>query len=298
MKVLVSGGTGLVGRYIVNGLAYAGYDIVVGGRIAPPGDWFTAPAGFLPLTLEPEKDQSDAFTGIDAFVHAAFDHLPGKYRGGEGDDAARFRRLNLDGTLRLFETAKAAGVRRCVFFSSRAVYDGLAEGIALEETADLAPTSLYGEVKVAAELALAELSSPDFVTASLRLTGVYGALRPNKWDALFADHRAGRGIPPRAGTEVHGRDVAAAVQLMLETETSRINGLSFNVSDIILHTAQLVFGGALENPKDAPSLRRMDTRRIFALGWTPGGDPLLQETLARLHRSWIDDPPTGNILKM
>ncbi|MEH6691712.1 MAG: NAD(P)-dependent oxidoreductase [Pseudorhizobium pelagicum] len=298
MKVLVSGGTGLVGRYIVNGLAKAGYDLLVGGRTPPPDDWFTAPVSFIPLTLEPNEDQRAAFAGVDAFLHAAFDHLPGKYRGGEGDDATRFRRLNLDGTVRLFETAKAFGVRRCVFLSSRAVYDGLAEGIPLEETAVLAPTSLYGEVKLTAESALAELSNPDFVTASLRLTGVYGELRPNKWDALYADHLAGRGIAPRAGTEVHGRDVAAAVQLMLETETSRINGLSFNVSDIILHTAQLVFGGILENSKEAPNPRRMDTRRISALGWTPGGDPLLQETLAWLHRSWTDDPPTGNILKM
>jgi hypothetical protein len=36
---------------------------------------------------------------------------------------------------------------------------------------------------------------PDFITSSLRLTGVYGELTPNKWDSLFADYLAGR---PRA----------------------------------------------------------------------------------------------------
>jgi nucleoside-diphosphate-sugar epimerase len=298
MKVLVSGGTGLVGRYIVNGLAEAGHDLTVGGRMPPPEHWFTAPVGFIPLTLEPEKDQRHAFAGVDAFVHAAFDHLPGKYRGGEGDDAARFRRLNLDGTLSLFETAKAAGVRRCVFLSSRAVYDGLADGLPLEETADLAPTSLYGQIKLEAELALAGLSSPDFVTASLRLTGVYGALRPNKWDALYADHLAGRGIAPRVGTEVHGRDVAAAVHLMLEAQRIRINGQSFNVSDITMSAEQLVSSGEPENLEDAVDLRRMDTQRVLALGWTPGAYALLQDTLARLHRSWTDDPPVSKILKM
>ncbi|MFN7101319.1 MAG: NAD-dependent epimerase/dehydratase family protein [Pseudorhizobium sp.] len=298
MKVLVSGGTGLVGRYIVNGLAEAGHDLTVGGRTPPPEHWFTAPVGFIPLTLEPEKDQSGAFAGVDAYVHAAFDHLPGIYRGGEGDDAARFRRLNLDGTVSLFETARASGVRRCVFLSSRAVYDGLADGLPLEETADLAPTSLYGKVKLAAEMALAGLSSPDFVTASLRLTGVYGDLRPNKWDPLYADYLAGRSIAPRAGTEVHGRDVAAAVHLTLEAEENRINGLSFNVSDITVHTEQLITGGMQEKSDDEASLRRMNTQRVSSLGWTPGGHSLLQETLARLHRSWAREAPTGNILKM
>jgi UDP-glucose 4-epimerase len=73
----------------------------------PPKDLFLAGLSrFRTATLDPEGINEDLFAGTDAVVHAAFDHLPGRYRGGEGDDPARFRRINLDGSVRLFESAK------------------------------------------------------------------------------------------------------------------------------------------------------------------------------------------------
>ncbi len=128
MKVLVSGGTGLVGRYVVEELLAAGYSVIVGGRRAPLPRLFSRPVEFAPLSLDPETDHIDAFDDAYFFVHAAFSHLPGKYRGGEGDDPEGFRRLNLDGTVKLFDTAKRAGTRRCIFISSRAVYQDDAAG--------------------------------------------------------------------------------------------------------------------------------------------------------------------------
>jgi len=196
--------------------------------------------GFAPLVLDPDVDQSDAFDDAYFFVHAAFDHLPGMYRGGEGDDPATFRRLNLDGTAKLFETAKRAGVRRCVFLSSRAVYDGQGADSCLSEDLRLSPDTLYGEIKLMGEQVLADLSSPGFAGASLRLTGVYGNLRPNKWDDLLADYLAGRPVAPRAATEVHGRDVGQAVRLLLEAEASKVSGQSFNVSDIVTDRREIL----------------------------------------------------------
>ena len=43
--------------------------------------------------------------GIGAVVHCAFAHVPGRYRGGEGDDPEGFRRANLDGSLALIRAA-------------------------------------------------------------------------------------------------------------------------------------------------------------------------------------------------
>ncbi len=287
MKVLVSGGAGLVGRYIVEDLLDAGYAVTVGGRREPPPQFFSRPVGFAPLALDPDVDQSDAFDDAYFFVHAAFDHLPGMYRGGEGDDPATFRRLNLDGTAKLFETAKRAGVRRCVFLSSRAVYDGQGADSFLSEDLRLSPDTLYGEIKLMGEQVLADLSSPGFAGASLRLTGVYGNLRPNKWDDLLADYLAGRPIAPRAATEVHGRDVGQAVRLMLEAEASKVSGQSFNISDIvtdrreILSTCQLATGcrHPLPDPADKSAVGEMATDKIRALGWKPGGRALLEDTI-------------------
>ncbi|MEN3147930.1 NAD(P)-dependent oxidoreductase [Neorhizobium sp. IRAMC:178] len=287
MKVLVSGGTGLVGRYIVESLLDAGYRVIVGGRTPPAPDFFSKPVEFAPLSLDPALDQTEAFDEAYFFVHAAFDHLPGKYRGGEGDDPDRFRRLNLDGTVKLFETARKAGTRRAVFLSSRAVYDGQPAGTLLDEDMVLEPGSLYGEIKLSAERALSHLSAPGFATSSLRLTGVCGNLRPNKWDALFSDYLAGRPVPSRAGTEIHGRDVAAAVRLMLETETGKIAGQVFNASDILTDTAEILGYLAghrrnLPSPADRSAVNVMSTDKLRALGWLPGGAPLLRQTIAEL----------------
>ena len=123
---------------------------------------FPARSSFAALSLDPDKDQIDAFDDAYFFVHAAFSHVPGKYRGGEGDDPKTFHSLNLDGTVRLFEAAKRAGTRRCVFLSSRAAYGEHPQATELTETMLAKPETLYGQVKLDAERALAPLSDAGF----------------------------------------------------------------------------------------------------------------------------------------
>lgn len=289
MKVLVSGGTGLVGRYVVEGLLAGGYQVVIGGRTPPAADLFDRLVGFVPLSLNPDLDQSHAFEDTQFFVHAAFDHVPGRYRGGEGGDPQNFRRLNLDGTMTLFETAIRAGLQRAVFLSSRAVYDGLPIGTQLTEDLKLSPNNLYGEIKLRAEQEIAALSGPHFTTASLRATGVYGDLQPNKWDGLFSDFLSGKAVPSRAGTEVHGRDLAAAVRLMLESDPREVNGQSFNLSDLTTDTREILQhlhhpAGLLPPPADLQSVNAMPVDKIRRLGWQPGGRPLLARTVETLGR--------------
>ncbi|OWV81570.1 UDP-glucose 4-epimerase [Rhizobium sp. R634] len=290
MKVLVSGGTGLVGRYVVEELLAAGYQVIVGGRRAPHPRLFSRPVEFAALSLDPDKDQIDIFDDAYFFVHAAFSHVPGKYRGGEGDDPKSFQKLNLDGTVRLFEAAKRAGTRRCVFLSSRAAYGDHPPGTELAEAMLTEPETLYGRVKLDAERALAHLAAPGFAGVSLRATGVYGDLFPNKWDGLIADYLAGRPAAVRAGTEVHGRDLGRAVRLMLEMESNRISGEVFNVSDISVDTNDILSPirrktgcrHALPAPADRAMLNPMSTAKIRALGWAPGGTALFEETMQRL----------------
>ncbi|MGJ8571120.1 MAG: NAD-dependent epimerase/dehydratase family protein [Hoeflea sp.] len=292
-RVLVSGGTGQVGSFIVEELISRGHQVTVGGRTRPADGLFSKPVSFAPLPLDPNLDQVAAFGGIDHFIHAAFDHLPGKYRGGEGSDPDGFRVRNLDGSVRLFETAQKAGVKRCVFLSSRAVYGSQPDGAVLNEEIAPQPDTLYGSVKLAAEQALAAMARPDFVTSSLRITGVYGAARPelpHKWQTLFADYLAGRPVEPRRGTEVHGSDAARAMRLMLELQPDQVNGLAFNVSDLLLDRHDLLklvqtVTGCV-HPLPAPETGRargvMDTARLRGLGWTPGGTELLKKTIRSL----------------
>ena len=252
MHVLVTGAGGTVGRFLVAALVAAGHRVTSLGR--RPGDhpWDLA-------------DPVPRLPPADALVHAALAHVPGAYRGGEGNDPARFRRLNLDGTVRLFD---AAGPARIVFLSSRAIYGDHRRGETLRETNIPAPNSLYGEIKLAAEAALGPRG------CALRATGIYGG-HPHKWQDLFAAYLRGDAIAPRRATELHGADLAdAALLLLAASETG-----PFNASDLLLDRHDLLARvrarTACPHPPprriDGPAPGVMDTARLRALGWRPGG---------------------------
>lgn len=274
MRVVVTGGTGRVGWFIAQHYRALGWEVTATGRDLP---------------LAPETDHAPLLAGADLLVHCAFAHAPGRYRGGEGDDPAGFRRANLDGTTALFHAARSAGVRRVVFLSTRAVYGPHAPGTWLVEDMPCHPDTLYGEVKLAAERALAQLSGPGFAGVSLRVTGVYGPTPegvPHKWADLFRDFREGRPIAPRAGTEVHGQDVARAVELVAGLKAP---APVYNVSDLLLDRRELLkltgLTGELPEAADVAQVNQMDTGRLTALGWQPGGVPLLRETLGLLTKA-------------
>ncbi|GAB4355162.1 MAG: SDR family oxidoreductase [Oricola sp.] len=286
MRVLVAGGTGYAGRFIVEALLAAGHAVTVAGRTPPGGGLFSRPADFVSCGLEPESATPALFEGVDGFVHAAFHHVPGKFRGGEGDDPETFRRLNVGGSLALFAAARTAGVGRAVFLSSRAVYGTQPPGALLSEETEPRPDTLYGEVKLAVERAISGMADAAFLPVSLRVTGIYGPAGPgraHKWAGLFADFESGRPAAPRAGTEVHGEDMAAAVRLVLEGDAKAIRaaspGLVFNVSDILLDRRDLLAEYArltgcakpLPGRVDAAAFNAMDCGRLRALGWRPRG---------------------------
>lgn len=283
----MTGGSGFAGRFIVERLLSAGHGVAVWGR-RHPAPAFSQPVEFVEGELDPGGDFQRALNGIDFLVHAAFDHVPGRYRGGEGRDPEGFRRRNVDGSLALFKAAPAAGVRRAVFLSSRAVYGAQAPGVVLTEGTEPRPDTLYGSVKREVEHAITALRTADFDAISLRVTGIYGqagAGEAHKWTDLFADFLSGRPIEPRVATEVHGGDVAEAVRLMLESPAPPQD--VYNVSDLVLDRHDLLglvqsvagTSHALPPRADASVLNAMEKSRLQGLGWRPGGWPLLERTV-------------------
>lgn len=287
MRVLVTGGTGQLGRFIVAGLADAGHDVVLLGRTPQPGHalhaWSLA-------------ETAPNVPSADALVHAAFDHVPGRYRGGEGDDPARFLRLNRDGSAALFEAARRAGIPRWLFLSSRSVYGDHRRGEILAETDTPAPDSLYGEAKLATEQDMVQLAGAAATPVMLRATGIYGippGLSTHKWEGLFRDFLAGAEIEPRIATELHGADLAEAVRLLLEAPSEAARG-TFNASDILLDRHDLLAG--LKERTGAPRLLPprhegtlpgiMATEKLQRLGWRPGGTARLAAFLEKFASHW------------
>ena len=291
-RAVVSGGTGFVGRFVVERLLEEGYAITVTGRSAPPEGTFSHPVRFVADHLEHGEDHAQTFAGADYFVHCAFDHAPGKYRGGEGDDPAGFRRRNLDGTMARFRDAKAAGVRRVVFLSSRAVYGDQLPGATLYEHTPPEPNSLYGEVKLACEQGLAEFADDEFRGVSLRATGVYGpppSGHAYKWAGIVADVCAGRPVASRQGTEVHGDDLAWAVVTALTARLEKAHEV-FCVSDILVDNADIAAIAAdvtglrhtLPERCDPGRYSAMSSAKLKAMGWRPGGRALFEASVREL----------------
>ena len=103
MRLLLTGASGYLGGFIAAGARAAGDHVTALGR----GD--AGLDGFIPFDLGAAPPD---LPRADALVHAAFDHVPGRYRGGEGDDPAGFTARNRDGSARLFDASQAAGIER------------------------------------------------------------------------------------------------------------------------------------------------------------------------------------------
>lgn len=265
MRIALTGASGLVGGFVLRAAHAAGHavtrlDRATGFRLGDAPD----------------------LSGHDALIHCALAHVPGRYRGGEGDEPRNFVRLNRDGSRRLFDSAVRHGVGRIVFLSSRAVHDGHPPGTALTDDLPARPANLYGQVKADAESCLDHL--PVRAT-SVRATGIYGL--PGKWAGLFADYLEGRPIAPRVATEVHGDDLAAAILLLLARADPPAR---VNCSDLILDRRDLL--GAVQaltgcrhplpDRADPAPLRVLRCDRLHAMGWRPGGMDRLRAVLPSL----------------
>jgi len=299
-KAVISGGTGYVGRFIVEECLSEGMDVVVLGRTPPPRGFFNGRTEFFQSELGQNINHQSVFDGADYFIHAAFDHVPGKYRGGEGSDPKSFAFKNLGGSAALLKQAKSAGVKRAVFLSSRAVYGKQEPGVDLYEVDEPRPDTLYGKVKYEIEKILTQMSTPDFMGTSLRITGVYGPAGPgksHKWIPLFKAYLAGQNIPPRVATEVHGEDVARAITQVLYGNADHVMGRVINVSDMAIDRRDILAplksrtGSEynLPEPGDRSQLNPMNCDRLKRLQWRAGGPAKLSLSLDKMITAFLSD---------
>src|SRR5215813_8090301 len=85
-------------------------------------DGFRQPLDWITGDLHSAEAINQLVQGTEAVVHLAYEHVPGQYRNGEGDDLPTWLESNLNGSLRLLQAAQQANVQRFIFLSSRAVF--------------------------------------------------------------------------------------------------------------------------------------------------------------------------------
>jgi nucleoside-diphosphate-sugar epimerase len=167
VKVVVTGASGFVGGAVAAELASRGHEVVA--LVRRPG---SEPAGTTAIAGDLNDGESlrRALTAAqpEAIVHLAAEIAAQR-------SAARIEAVNVEGTRRLIEAARAAGGPKVVFAST--VVTGDAGGDVLDETTALPVETAYGRSKQAGEQLLQDSGLP---FAIIRPSHVYG---PGGWYA-------------------------------------------------------------------------------------------------------------------
>lgn len=235
MRVLVTGNHGYIGSLLMPLLTERGIDAV--GLDSN----FFANCTFGPETAESwttlRMDLRDVaagdLAGFDAVVHlAALSNDPlGDINPGLTYD------INLDGSLRLAQLAKEAGVGRFLFSSSCSNYGSSGDSL-LDEQAELAPLTPYAVSKVKLERELARLADDRFTPVFLRNATAYGISPRLRVDLVLNNLTAwavttGKIVLQSDGTPwrpiVHVEDICRAFLLLLEAPREKVYAQAFNI---------------------------------------------------------------------
>jgi len=170
MRAFVTGGSGFVGRNLIQTLIARGDTVRALARSEK------AAATERDLGAEPimgDLDDLDAMhegmIGCDVVFHAAA-HV---YLWG---DPKEFHHINVDGTRNVISAAKAAGVPRFVHVSTEAVLVGGPPLVDVDESRPLPekPIGLYSITKGLAEKAVIEANCPELATMAIRPPLIWG----------------------------------------------------------------------------------------------------------------------------
>lgn len=234
MRVLLTGSEGYIGTRLIQVLLKHGFDVTgLDTGYYAEGHLYDLKGKEYPLIKKDVRDiETQDLIGFDAVVHLAElsnDPL------GQNDPELTFE-INNRGTIKLAEAAKAAGVKRFVYFSSCSIY-GASENVSDESTTPN-PLTAYAKSKVMNEAALAKMADDSFSPTFFRNATVFGASPRMRFDLVVNDLAASAhvnglikmssdGTPWRPF--VHIEDVSKAVVMTLQAPVEQVHNKLFNV---------------------------------------------------------------------
>lgn len=281
-RVLVTGGSGFIGRHVVRALRERGAHVRVLDLVAHPDPDVELVQGDL---VDPDVRAAALQGGCDAVVHLAA--VTSVLRSLEQPDLTFA--TNVQATHGLLEDARKAGARALVFTSTNAV-TGLMEQPAITEAARMRPLTPYGSTKAAGEMLMwAYTASYDLRCSYLRLTNVYGPGMQAKDSIVARLMRCVRlgttfeiyGDGTQVRDYVHAHDVVDAALLAICDErwvgpTVIGTGHSLSVLDVVEQVrrttgAELPVRHGAPKPGEMPAVI-VDNGQARAQGWAPRYD--------------------------
>ena len=278
-RILVTGGSGFIGRQVVAALMGAGASVRVVDLTPHPDPSVELVQG----DIVDEGVLERAFApGFDSVVHLAA--VTSVLRSLEYPELTY--RTNVAGTAGVLEMARKAGVKALAFASTNAV-TGPMRAPAIVETATLAPLTPYGATKAAAEMLMSAYTASYGVRCtSLRLTNVYGPgmqakdsivarlMRAIRLGGTFEIYGDGRQVRDY----VHAADVVEAIRLAICDERwhgPMVIGTGTSLSVLeVLEQVRRVTGAELEVRHGPAKTGEMpavivDPSKAKSAGWSP-----------------------------
>ncbi len=164
--LLLSGGTGFVGRHLVRTIAGRGWEVrvLVHRTELPQQEGVAAING----DIRDAAVLKSGCAGADTVFHLA------AAVGSAVTDRSDFREVNARGTEAVLEAARAAGVRRVVHVSSAGVLSTVEPGVIADETYPPQPRNLYDRTKWESERAAQRAAERGADIVIVRPGWVYG----------------------------------------------------------------------------------------------------------------------------
>lgn len=234
LPVLVTGGTGRLGRALVEALVKQGREVRV--LLEKEEDIVKLVPGTVPYIgdITDEDAVMKACEGTEIVFHLAA--VVSQYKMSSRETV----RINTLGTRVVANSAKAAGAKRLFFASTLNVY-GRVRKEKLTEESDLRPTDIYSQSKVLAEREIIE-SGVNYTI--FRQATIYGPGFENFFFRLFKVIKEGKGFLIGEGKNhiplVHISDAVNAFMLAMEKKAS-INKI-YNISDGRNYTRSEILG--------------------------------------------------------
>ncbi len=298
MSVLVTGADGFVGSHLVQCLPAEGQRVRACTRSLAHARLISADVEWAEIgDLASFDGWSPLLKGVSTVIHAA---ACAGVNGGRSIASSTLMGVNVAGTLRLANSAAAAGVRRFVFVSSiKVLGEETSPDVPFREDFRLNPVDNYAKSKAEAEKGLREISDrTGLEVVIVRPPMVYGAGLRGNFALLISLVR--RGIPLPLATATGNRRSLIAVDNLVyflslcATRTAAANR-TFHVKDgVDLSTVDLLTQIALSLgtrlrlfPFPEPLLRAGEriiardglVRRLF-------GNLQLDDGLARTVLGW------------
>lgn len=213
MKIVVTGGSGRLGHYVVRELLDHGYEVLSLDRVSPPEK--LCPSWVA--DLRKSGDLYEALKGSQGVVHLGAYQAPNL-----ASDSETFSN-NVTATYNVLKVASDMGAKHVVIASSVAAYGFLyalrtwiPDYLPLDESHPCRPQDPYGLSKLVGEqIAECFVASSDIKVASLRLTGINFDLSYQGFTEQWKNPRVKLGT---FWTYVDARDAAMACRLGLESD--------------------------------------------------------------------------------